>query len=456
MEPLKRFVDRKGELSALERDWKAGGSAFVVVYGRRRIGKTRLVERFLEGKAGFRYTAEDANSKIQLGEFRQAMASYLKDDFLAGEEISGWGPLFAYLSKALDRKSRFYIWIDEFSYLVKNDSSITSALQKFIDGFLRDSSVFFIVSGSLFGLMSEKVLSHSSPLYGRRTRDLLLEQIPAGFAQEFLGWSLEDSLKAAMTIGGVPEYLRVASKFPNHAEFVSAEFFKPSGYFLREPMFLLSQEFKEIKTYFSILNAIAFGNSKPVDIANFAGLDAREIYPYLELLISYGFVLRQTPLLGDSKRGVYSLNEAFFDFWFNFVHKNRDSISRGGFAPVQGALDTFLGRRFEALVRSNFGSFFKGFDVSGRWWHADKEIDAVAVREKGREILFAECKWKDGVDAREIAVELAAKTQYVEWHSGERKETLAVFAKSFSRRITEFEGRRVHCIDLKDLGALIR
>jgi len=449
------FVDRKDEIKLLEKDWGSSENAFVVVYGRRRIGKTRLIEEFLKDKKGIKYTAGDTNKKIQIKEFKDIIAAYLNDEFLKDQEISDWTSLFSYLSKILDKERKFYIWIDEFSYLIKNDSSITSTLHKFIDDFLRKSKIFFVVSGSIFGLMSEKILAHSSPLYGRRTRDLLLKPIPSLDSKQFLKMNFEDSFKAILTLNGIPEYLLVASKFKDYSDFIKTEFVNKEGYFYREPYFLLSQEFKEIKTYFSILNAIAYGNTRPSEIANFVGIDTREIYPYLELLISYGFIKRETSIFGDKKRGIYFINDNFFDFWFNFVHKKRELIEKDLNSFNNGEVSAFLGKRFEIFIRENFSLFFKNFEEHGRYWNKQEEIDIAAFNQEKREILFAECKWGDKVNAMQIINQLVEKAKYVEWNNKNRKESFAVFAKSFSKKIKEFEGKKVYCFDLKDLSKKI-
>ena len=445
-----RFINRVEELGVLERDWSSQKHGFIVIFGRRRIGKTTLLNEFVKDKEGIKYTAEDANKLVQITQFRTIAANYLKDDFLLKQAISDWGSLFEYLQKVLNKNERMYIWIDEFSYVTKNDPSVTSVLQKFSDNFLRDSNIFLIVSGSLFALMSEKVLSSSSPLYGRRTRDVLLRAIHFTSAREFLRFNFEDLLKTNLTISGIPEYLTVASKYKNYSEFISNEFLKPEGYFFREPIYLLSQEFKEIKTYFSILNAIAYGNSRPTEIANFVGIQAREIYPYLELLINYGFVSRETSILGDKKRGVYHIRDNFFDFWFNFVHKNREAIERRKFKIKRSELNNYLGKRFEIFIRDNASSFLNSdrFEHSGRWWHKDKEIDLIAVNENAKEIMFCECKWQDKVDLKKVVAVLKEKAKFVDWYNQNRKERYCVFAKSFKERGAD---KNVLFFDLKDL-----
>jgi len=455
------------EMTALNNDFNSLENAFIIVYGRRRVGKTRLLDEFFKDKKIIKYTAVDTNKKVQLDELKTVFADYLDDDFLRKQEIVDWSSFFSYLSKVLDKEKTIYIWIDEFTYLIKNDQSITSTLQKFIDEFLRNSKVYLVVSGSLFGLMSEKVLSSSSPLYGRRTRDILLKQIPVGYINEFLNFDSEDLLRSAFTIGGIPEYLIVASKYNNYIKFINNEFFKKEGYFFREPYYLLSQEFKEIKTYFSILNSISYGNTKPTHIANFVGIKAREIYPYLELLINYGFVKRISPIIENNKGGTYTINDVFFDFWFNFVHKNRELIEKDNYEINISQLNSFFGKRFEIFIIENFNLFFssKMFSKYGKWWgnYRDDEgerkeidMDILALNEKDKEILFGECKWKDKVNVLSILNEMKEKIKYIEGNNEKRKESYAVFAKSFSKKVEEFDGKKVYCFDLNDIEKILK
>jgi AAA+ ATPase superfamily predicted ATPase len=154
----------------------------------------------------------------------------------------------------------------------------------------------------MLGPMSEMVLSYASPLYGRRTRDILLEGLPFSDSRKLLNMSFEDSLKVYMVLGGVPEYLIKASEYKTLSSFLENEFFDKYSYFYREPYFIVSQEFRELKTYFSILDAVAMRNTKSSEIANFAGIEARKIYPYIENLIRLGFLERRVSLFGTSKK----------------------------------------------------------------------------------------------------------------------------------------------------------
>lgn len=448
-----RFVDREYELSMLEDAWKQDGATFIVLYGRRRVGKTRLITEFIKSKDGVFFIAEDVNKKVQIGELKSKLAGFLNDEFLRKAEISEWRDLFEYLTRVLPEEKRFYFIIDEFSYLIKNDAGITSALQKFWDTFLSTTQIYFLVSGSIFGLISEKILSSASPLYGRRTRDVLIRPMPFWHAAKFLDMPFEERLKVYMAIGGIPEYLLKAGNYAGADRFIGAEFLKKDGYFYREPYFLLSQEFKEIKTYFTILNAIAYGNTKPTEIANFSGMNAREIYPYLENLIRLGFVERISPMPGDKKQGIYLISDVVIDFWFNFVYINRERIERDEIGIEQVDTGAYFGKRFEILVRNELFHRLLNFEKSGKWWFKDREIDIVATNEKAGEILFAECKWSEKVNARKIFEELKEKAKFVQWNNSKRFEHYAIFAKSFKKRIEE---PNLSLFDLKDFERLLK
>lgn len=454
-----RFINREDELGMLENEWRHKGAAFVVLYGRRRVGKSRLIQEFIKNKKGVYFIAEDINKKIQITELKNKIATFFNDTFLMSIELTEWKELFDYLPKVIPKNQKIYLAIDEFSYVIKNDPAILSGLQKLWDTFLAKTQIFLLLSGSLFGMMTERVLSSASPLYGRRTRDILLTPLKHRYANHFLNMPYPEKLKIYFVIGGIPEYLLKAHNYNNADNFFNSEFFKRDGFFYREPYFLLSQEFKEIKTYFTILNAISFGNTKPTEIANFAGVKAREIYPYLENLIRLGLIKKELSILRKrAAAGIYLIKDPMFDFWYNFVYSNRESIEKDIFKPRKENLKNYFGKRFEIFVRDELIHSIVPFKFTkiGKWWHKDKEIDIVALNEQTKQILFAECKWQDKVNAKKIVQELAKKASYVEWHKEKRKESFAIFAKSFKEKIKEFEGKKVYCFDLKDIEKVLR
>lgn len=431
-----RFINRDYELSMLEKEWNKKQAQFIVIYGRRRIGKTALITEFTKNKKGIFYIAEDVNKKVQILDFKEKIANYFQDDLLKNLEILEYKDLFSYLEKIIPKNEKMHITIDEFSYFIKNDPALPSALQKFWDTFLSKTNITLLVSGSIFGLMSEKILSSSSPLYGRRTRDLLLRELNFKNASFFLNMSFEEKLKTYMATGGVPEYLLKANPYSNSKDFFEKEFIHRDGYFYREPYYLLSQEFKEIKTYFTIINAIAYGNTKPSDIANFAGIRTRELYPYLEKLIRLGFIEKMTPL-HDTRSGIYIIKDVFFDFWFNFVHKNREFIERDQCKLKKQDVNTYFGKRFELIVRKDFiRDMVKDVDQIQKWWHKDKDIDIVAMNNNKKLIYFFECKYKDLSYNRVLKIieEMKKKSSDVLWLNDKRTEYFGVIAKKIEKK----------------------
>jgi len=179
-------------------------------------------------------------------------------------------------------------------------------------------------------------------------------------------------------------------------------------------------------------------------------VDITNLPKYLRTLKKMRIIKEERSVLGKSR--IIKIADNYFNFWIRFVHPFREEIELGVFSFPEEKFNTYLGEVFEEvckefLIETRFFPFTK----IGRWWHKDREIDLVALNEKTKEILFGECKWQSKVNALKIAKELAEKSQYVPWHNGERKETFAIFAKSFSKKIEEFEGKKVYCYDLKDL-----
>jgi AAA+ ATPase superfamily predicted ATPase len=446
-----RFINRKPELKMFNDAWSHDEAGMIILYGRRRIGKSRLILEFAKGKKGIYYTAEDVTGHRQLIELKHAFADYLADDFLKGIDIKEWSQLFDYLKKVLPRDRKLYIIIDEFSYIVRNSPVITSSLQRFWDEFLSKTKVLLILSGSLLGIMTEEVLASSSPLYGRRTRDLLLGPLLTKDAIKFLNGEFKDRLAIYFAIGGVPEYLLKASHYRSALEFFASEFLHKDGYFFREPTFLLSREFREVKTYFSILNALAYGHTKPSEIANFVGIKAREIYPYVENLRTLGFIDKELVLFGKRREAHYHIKDPLFDFWFNFVYDNKENIEKGIYLVDRKNLNAYLGRRFEMWVRDNFHLFFE-YDKIGRWRGSAGEIDVVAVSEKKDTIVFGECKWKENVSLKKLVGELKEKNENIEWHRKSREEYFVIFAKSFVEKTMD---KHVMAFDLANIASIL-
>ncbi len=423
-----RFINRKEELEALESEWARDRAGFVVIYGRRRIGKTRLIAEFIKGKDGVFYTADNASPHTQMNELKVKFAEFFRDDVLKRLSFDSWRVFWDYIGKHIQHNRKFFIALDEFSYLLKNSKDFATAFQSFWDNHLSHSQALLITSGSLLSIMLDEVLSVRAPLYGRRTRDMLIYPMSVRHSAEFLNMSEEDKLITYMVIGGIPEYLLKAADYLDVMKFLEMEFLSRYGYFYREPYFILSQEFKEMRTYFSILNAVALGNTTPNQIANFVGIDTRKVYPYLEKLVVTNFLVGETPIGAKKRLKIYRISDPMIDFWFNFVYPNRDGIELGTYRLSRNRLNAFLGRRFEDFVRENLILMLgRPFTRIGRWWRKGAiEIDIVAFTQN--EIFFVECKWQKVIGKRVMG---RLKRKAEEFDTQGKIPIYAVIAKEF-------------------------
>jgi len=451
---IRNFVGRETELTILEEEWKKDGGRLIILYGRRRIGKTRLVTEFIREKKGLLYFADDTAPQIQLRRLQDAIAGFFADPLLTSIEFTTWDQLFMYLAgKPLPE--RRYLVIDEFTYLIKNDPSILSALQKAWDTDLSESNWCIILSGSMLGLMTDTALSYTSPLYGRRTRDMLLGALRFSDARKLLpSLSFKDALKVHLTIGGIPEYLLKAGDYNDYATFVEREFFNRYGYFYREPYYLLSQEFRELKTYQAILNAIAIGNTSAGTISQFCGMDARHIYPYLEAMIRLGFIEKELPLLGSKRQGVYRIKDSVFDFWYNFVNVRRQEIETENYSADIIDMNPYFGKQFEVFVRNEFArTFLPGYSI-GRWWYRGEEIDLVGVREKDGSIVIGECKWGSLTEqkARGVLTRLIRKAEGIRHEKYPNELFILIAGKIEGKTRLREEGFLVY--DLEDIEVM--
>jgi len=349
--------------------------------------------------------------------------------------------------------------MDEFGYLVEKDEGILSDFQEIVDEVLKDTKAKLILCGSYVSVMQGRVIGKKSPLYGRNTMQLNLKPLKFRHLFEwFPKIKFEDALKIYAVTSGIPKYLEFFEGRDVESE-IAEKFFDSSSFLYNDAVNLLSEELRDYSTYFQILEAIALGYTKITEIGNYAFVEAKDVYFYLKNLMSLGIVERVIPILAPRKgrRGIYKIKDNYFRFWFKFISEFQEEIESYAqdiaIENFRKKFNTYLGEVFEDLCLELVKNLrFLPFTKIGKWWHKDKEIDIVALNERTKEILFCECKWQSKVNAAKIIKELAEKAKYVQWHNEKRKESFAIFAKSFSRKIEEFEGKKVYCFDLKDLG----
>jgi len=316
--------------------------------------------------------------------------------------------------------------IDEFSYLLLADKNTPAVFQYVIDEIL-DERFFLILSGSLVGLM-EGLMGYTNPLYGRRTAQLKLK--PLNFfhvAEYFKERPLGTVVKIYSVTGGIPMYFKLF-KGENFEEELLRLAFSPTSILYEEPEFILREELGDVHRYYLILEAIAFGKHRVSEIAQFAGIEAKDMPKYLRTLISLDLVKREIPITESerSKKARYYIKDNFFHFWFRFVKPNRGRIEIGTFEMDWNAFNAYVGRAFEEMAKeflielNKRGKLPFKFERIGRWWHKNEEIDLVALNEREKKVLFVEVKWKELNErkARGILKDLEMKSELVglnEW-----------------------------------------
>ncbi len=449
----KNFIDRKREINFLRESYGKKGLEFIVVSGRRRTGKSRLLKEFEKNKDCISLLCEDKNWKHNLAKFNKVIARHYS---IPNPNFKTFNECFGYIA-AEKQKGKLLIIIDEFSYLIKK-SSVVAEFQTIVDETLAEKNAMLVLSGSAVSMMKKRVLGRKSPLYGRTTGQIFLQPLKFKHLLEWFNKTpLEDVVKIFGVCDGIPKYLEFFDGKNPEKEIIQ-NLFNPNSFLFREPKSLLEEELREPETYFQILEAISMGHTKVVEIANYCYMNAKDMSSYLSILIDLGFVKKEKQVTAKKrKRGIYKVKDQFFKSWFRFVSTYFEEINNwetgSAINEFKKGFNQYLGTVFEKVATEAITELIKQkkvpeFTKIGKWWHKDKEIDILALNEHTKEILFCECKWKNKVNAERALKELKEKAAFVQWHNEKRKEHYAVFAKNFKKKIKE---KNTHCFDLKDL-----
>ena len=440
---MKHFVDREQEMATLQREYERGGSSLVVLYGRRRVGKTTLISEFIKDKkALFFLSSEESESQNRLA-FQEKTADFLNSDLLKNVEVKSWDVLFkAIIDTPFDSKP--VIVLDEFQYLGKSNPAFPSVFQRIWEETLKDRQVMVILCGSLISMMQSQTLAYDSPLYGRRTAQIRLKQIPFAYYHEFFpDKSRKELIEMYAVTGGVPKYIELFSQSKDIYSAIETCVLNRSGYLYDEPHFLLQQEVSEVGSYFSIIKAIAAGNTKLSAIAGVLEVKSTGLTKYLKTLIDLDILEREVPVTEDnperSKKGLYKIKDNYLRFWFAFVYPNMSFIESGHERIVMDKIRKSLVRNHIAFVYEDVcrermwemnarGVWPFYFSKLGRYWDSKEEIDIAAIDPDGRNLILGECKyWQEPVGVG-VLRGLEAKAETVAWEKEKRKTWLVLFS----------------------------
>lgn len=447
-----KFIGRKNELKKLDEISK--DNFFLILKGRRRIGKTMLLKKalpnaiylFIWPDKTIDWILEQISNEYKLPQFKN------------------FGSLLEYLFE--QNKT---IIIDEFQNFLNVDKSIYGEMQKIIDD-RKQKKIFFklAVAGSSYSLMNKVFYDSASPLYGRKTHEIDLTNLNIHDLFTELKISLSEFIELWSVFEGVPYYYELIDLNKTARENIFNLIISRDSQLKEEGKAILSVEFgKDSRTYNTVLTAISEGKTKLNEISSLFNNKKNESIKYLDMLRKeFNLVRKITPITEDTKNsrtGKYEIIDNFLSFWFYFYDKNRSYIEQERFDEIKSFFDhqfnTFVGRKFEKFVMNLINDkkilFEMNFNSLGNQWGKSKtgayEIDIVSLNREKKEILFGECKWKEKVNALEILKELEQKAKLVDWNIGKRKEKFAIFAKSFTKKTSEFNGHEVYCLDIENI-----
>ncbi len=441
-----QFVDRGKELDMLEKFWEKQEGIFVL-WGRRRVGKTRLLREFARDKNSIFLVATKETEKGILENFSRTIGKHFGDKVLDNTSFNSFKDIIDYLGN--DKSEKLLLILDEFPYLCEANESVPSVIQRAWDTGILEN-VNLVLCGSTVSAMESEVLGEKSPLYGRRTGQFKLHPIDPLDGKEFFPkLGVEEYLKFYSMIGGTPEYILKIDEEKNLMSNVMDSIAAPGSMLLDEPELLFKTEVREPKSYDSIMKALSFGKTTPNEISNFVGIPRTSITRYLEMLIKLDLVEKRVPITEKNpektRRGRYYIKDPFFRFYFRFIFPNLGEIKQGLYGvvkeTVKNEFNDYMGHSFERIIENAIVKLSKKgktpFTVQkiGPWWRKGHEIDIIALNESTKEIMFVECKWSEvaDIDGKRIHGSLKEKSQFVRWGDEDRKEYYMIAGKKVDR-----------------------
>jgi len=408
-----KFIGRELELNTLNRQYQSNKFELSIIYGRRRVGKSRLIREFIKDKSDYSiaFQAVETKENINLLFLSQIIDEYTNNITESNRPAyPDYRKAFLDINNiALSSKEKLIFIIDEFPYLVESDSSISSILQDIIDNYYKKhDKLMLILCGSSMSFMENQVLGHKSPLYGRRTSQFKIKPFSIFETNTYLNIDDKNDLLAYYGItGGIPTYLEYIDTNLSLKENITNMFLYPGAPLLEEPESLLKQELKNPMLYNSILYSIANGASKNSEIASATGISPTNLLTNLKNLIDMGIIEKK--LSFDDKKGtkpVYIICDGLYRFWYTYIQANLSRIHMGNISYtidyIIHTLPRFLGYTFEQVSYQYTWKYLDDFGISNisTWWGNDPinktqaELDLVAVNMTTKQAILGECKYR--------------------------------------------------------------
>ncbi len=437
-----QFINRTKELTFLENHLSEHKPQLLIFYGRRRVGKTELLVQFVKSHPevpSIYFLAGRKRWKENIRELQLKMAEILDDTLFSKAEFADYFELFREFGKKASGQA--VIIIDKFPYLHDPHRDIESMFQKIYDEVISKTEIVLILCGSSISMM-ESLLGYKSPLYGRRTGQWLVEPLRfRDVCRFFPGYDMQACIEAYAVLGGIPFYLLMFDDSMDVLGNIEKTLLSKGSVLYKEPEFLLMKELREPRNYFSILKAIAAGNTKFAEIINSTDLDKSVVSRYIDVLYDLRIVRKSAPVT-INKQNIrnmrYYLEDNLFNFWFKFVYPNETQIEYGQAGTIieriKSQMDSYTSFVFEDVAGQFLYEIMDElpfrFERMGRWWHKNNEIDFVALNEQSRKIMFVECKWKNRKIGVDVLESLMKKAGHVDWKQGNRDEYFCIISKN--------------------------
>ena len=426
---MRRFIGREAELNFLNEKYNSDKGELIVLYGRRRIGKTELLNHFSQDKPCVFYSCSQSLDRVQLRKFSEQMFTQDLPARRYISEFSDWEEAFRSIAELPFKEKKKLVIIDEFPYMSRGNPSVPSILQNLWDHTLRDENVMLVLCGSSMSFMEKEILSEKSPLYGRATG--IYKMPPLSFyesIQFFPHFSAEDKFMAYAILGGVPQYLQQFDDNRSLRDNITDHILSKGAPLYNETEFLLRQELRETAAYNSIITALAMGSTKLNEISQKSMVDnTAKTSVYLSSLIELGIVEKEFSINTKKKAKIspskasYQLADHFFKFWYAFVFPFQSELELGNTDEVyslyiENNLNHFASHAFELVCQSfmrelrKYGRTpFKFFEI-GKWEGkttvrepsaekgytvANTEIDIMAIDPERRQFILGECKYRN-------------------------------------------------------------
>lgn len=445
------FIGRAQELQTLDRLWNSNRSEFLILYGRRRVGKTALLTHWIQQHSprALYWVATPDSALAQLRSFSQAIYSFDRHSTAVPENFTyaSWEQAWEEIARLAERE-RLAIFIDEFTYLLETTPAIAGKLQNFWDQRLKDSNLFLCLSGSHLGMMMREVLSYQAPLYGRASAQMPLRPLPFGLTRKFFPrYSAVDRVAIYAMFGGIPAYWERMDPGKSVSYNIKNQLLTPNNLMQAEPRLLLQDFISEPHNYLAVLTAIANGARTPKDIATYTGLPNVQVPKYLSVLSEAGFVERRISVTADptTRSGRHHITDPYLRYYFRFLAARQNQLALGvqdqALAEITRHMIDFIGTHtWEELCREwvlqasakNVLPFLP--DTVGSAWNSGVQIDVAGINTMEKTLILGECKWTTSPVDRDVLAKLVEeKTQKITGEARLTSGNWRIFFLGFSR-----------------------